>query len=186
MAEVLFVNPNYLKRVTQLNGAVDENYISQAVILAQDKNVQIYLGSDLYDALRTKISGGTLAGNYLTLVENYVRKATAWWTMVELMPSLYVKIDNGGLVIRSSENTTAISQTDYHWELERMRQNANFYTQQMYLYLCQNSSLFPEYSTNLYNRICAQPFRYYQSGLSISGSWDRPTITPEYAYAINR
>jgi len=40
MAEVLFVNPNYLKRVTQLNGAVDENYISQAVILAQDKNVQ--------------------------------------------------------------------------------------------------------------------------------------------------
>ena len=78
MAEVLFVNPNYLKRVTQLNGAVDENYISQAVILAQDKNVQIYLGSDLYDALRTKISGGTLAGNYLTLVESYVRKATAW------------------------------------------------------------------------------------------------------------
>ena len=182
--EVLFIDANYLKRITQLNGGVDENYIEQACILAQDKNLQLYLGSDLYDALKDKVQNSTLAGNYLTLMNTYVRKATAWWTMVELMPSLYVKIDNGGLVIRSSDNTTAISQGDYHRELERARQNANFYTNQMYRYLCQNSSLFPEYNTDLQNRIMAQPFTYYQSGLSIGGkdvgTWER------YAYAINK
>ena len=182
--EVLFVDPNYLKRVTQLNGGVDENYIVQAVILAQDKNIQLYLGSDLYDALKTKVQNATLAGNYQILMDTYVRKATAWWTMVELLPSLYVKIDNGGLVIRSSDNTTAISQSDFHREVERARQNANFYTNQMYRYLCQNPNLFPEYTTDLQNRITAQPFVYYQSGLGIGGG-DVGAFA-KYAFAINR
>jgi hypothetical protein len=168
MPEVLFISPNYLKRTTMLNGSVDENYISQAVLIAQDKTLQLYLGSDLYDALRTKIAGNTLAGAYQTLVETYARKALAWWTMVELLPTLHVKIDNGGLVVRSSDNTSAITPDDLHREIERCRQNANFYTAQMYKYLCHNTASLPEYSTNTQNRICAQPFVYYQSGLTFS------------------
>jgi hypothetical protein len=179
MPEVLFVSPNYLKRTTMLNGGVDENYISQAVLIAQDKTLQLYLGSDLYDALRTKVQNNTLAGAYLTLMENYVRKAAAWWTMVELLPTLYVKIDNGGLVIRSSDNTSAISQGDLHREVERCRQNANFYTAQMHKYLCHNVTSIPEYGTNTQNRICAQPFVYYQSGLTFSKGAGRYTNNPE-------
>jgi len=175
MPEVLFISPNYLKRTTMLNGGVDENYISQAVLIAQDKTLQLYLGSDLYDALRTKIAGNTLAGAYQTLVETYARKALAWWTMVELLPTLHVKIDNGGLVIRSSDNTSAITPDDLHREIERCRQNANFYTAQMHKYLCHNTASIPEYTTNLQNRICAQPFVYYQSGLTFSRGSGRYT-----------
>lgn len=175
MPEVLFVSPNYLKRTTMINGSVDENYIAQAALVAQDKTMQIYLGSDLYDALRSKIQNNTLAGAYLTLMETYVRKAAAWWTLVELLPTLHVKIDNGGLVIRSSENTSAISPADFHRELERCRQNANFYTAQMYRYLCRNVASLPEYGTNVQNRICAQPFVYYQSGLTVSKGSGRYT-----------
>ena len=36
-AEVLFVNPDYLKRITQLNGGVEEAVMVPAIILAQDK-----------------------------------------------------------------------------------------------------------------------------------------------------
>lgn len=175
MAEVLFVSPNYLKKVTQLNGSVDENYISQAVIIAQDKHLQTYLGSDLYDALKARVTAGTVTGLYATLMDAYVRKATAWWTMVELLPTLNVKIENGGLMIYTGDNKSAISTSDLHREIERCRANAHFYTAQMYKYLCHNTAGIPEYSTNTQNRLCAQPFVYYQNGLTFSQGAGRYT-----------
>jgi len=51
-AEVLFVNPDYLKRITNLNGSVEDAYIVPSVIIAQDKYIQQYLGTDLLNALK--------------------------------------------------------------------------------------------------------------------------------------
>ena len=167
-AEVLFVNPDYIKRITNINASVEDSYLVPSIILAQDKYIQLYLGTDLLERLKADITAGTVTGNYALLLDNYVRKATLWWTMVDLMPSLYVKIDNGGLAIRVSEDTTGISPDDLHRETERARTNAQFYTFRLYKYLCSNSSLFPEYSSNTGADMLPQPADYYQSGLSIS------------------
>ena len=96
-AEVLFINPDYAKRLTSLNGSVQDDMITAATIIAQDKYLQTYLGTTLFNKLKTDISTSSIAGIYTTILDSYVRKATVWWTMVELLPSLYVRIDNGGL-----------------------------------------------------------------------------------------
>ena len=36
-AEVLFVNADYLKRITPINGSVEDQVLAPAIILAQDK-----------------------------------------------------------------------------------------------------------------------------------------------------
>ena len=95
-AEVLFVNPDYMKRLTQLNGGVEDAVMVPAIILAQDKYIQQYLGTDLLEKLKSDISGSGVTGDYETLLDDYVRKATVWWSMVEMLPNLYVKLDNGG------------------------------------------------------------------------------------------
>ena len=173
-AEVLFVNPDYIKRITNINGSIEDAYLVPSIILAQDKYIQLYLGTDLPEKLKSDISGSYLSGDYATLMDSYVRKATLWWTMVELIPSLYVKMDNGSLVLRVSEDTQAISPDDLHREVERARQNAQFYSYRLYDYLCHNSGLFPEYSTNTGADMLPQPADYYQSGMSISGKADYP------------
>lgn len=170
--EVLFVNTDYLKHLTTLSGSVNDAYIVPAVILAQDKYMQQYLGTDLYEKLRSDIKAGNLSGNYLTLMDNWVRKSTAWWSMVELIPNLYVQLDNGGLMIRSAENTNQISQDDLHREIERARQNAQFYTNRMIEYLCNNDTLFPEYSSNTAEEMRPERTVYYQNGLSVSRGQD--------------
>lgn len=169
MAEVLFINTSYLKRITQLNGAVDDAYVAPAVIVAQDTYVQVYLGSNLYDKLKADIAGGTLTGNYQTLVDDHVRRVTAWWTMVELLPNLYVQIDNAGLVIRQSDNTSSASPSDLSREVERARKTAMFYTRQMYRYLCNNNALFPEYNTSNPEDIVPEAATYTQNGYTITG-----------------
>jgi len=181
-AEVLFVNPDYMKRLTQLNGGVEDAVMVPPIILAQDKYIQQYLGTDLLEKLKADIAGGTVTGDYETLLDTYVRKATVWWAMVELLPNLYVKLDNGGLVIRTAENTAAISEADLHREIENARQNAQFYTTRMVEYLCNNSSLFPEYKSNTAPDMSPETQVYYQNGMTISGGYDR--VDPDLARKI--
>lgn len=171
-AEVLFVNPDYMKRLTQLNGGVEDSVMVPAIILAQDKYLQQYLGTDLLNKLKSDISGGTLTGVYETLLDTYVRKVTVWWAMVEMLPNLYVKLDNGGLVIRSAENTVNISDADLHREVENARQNAQFYTSRLVDYLCYNQSSFPEYTSNTSPDMFPESTVYYQNGMTISTGAD--------------
>lgn len=168
--DVLFISSSYLKRVTPLSGAIDEEWIAPAITLAQDKYVQAYLGTRLYDKLRSLISSGPVAEPYATLLDVYVVKITAWWTMVELLPNLYAQIDNGGLILRSAPNAVSAGSVDMTREVERARRNAQFYTHTMYLYLSNNSSSFPEYSRATGDQLRAEPGRFTQNGYSITNS----------------
>jgi hypothetical protein len=167
-AEVLFINADYLKRFTHVNGSVEEAYIQPSVMLAQDKYIQSFLGTDLFNKLKTDIAASSLAGDYITLMNSHVRRVTLWWTMLELVPRMHVRLDNGGLVIRVSEDSQPITKGDLNRELDLARQNAQFYTDRMIDYLCENSSLFPEYSSNSADDIKPEKKAYYVAGMEIS------------------
>ena len=149
-SEILFINKEYLTKYTQLNEAVDTNLIRPAIYLAQDKYIQLWLGTDLINKIKSDIQNNTLAGNYATLLNNYIVKPTAWWTMVELYPSLVYKLDNGNVVSRQSEDTTPVTKGELDSLVDKARDNATFYTQRLVDYLCDNNSLFPEYTSNTF------------------------------------
>ena len=176
-AEVLFINPDYAKRLTSLNGSVQDDMITAVTIIAQDKYLQTYLGTTLFNKLKTDIGTGSIAGIYETILDSYVRKATVWWTMVELLPSLYVRIDNGGLAIRGSEDTTAITTGDLNREVERSRKNAQHYTQRLVDFLTDRSADITEYPGNTFPDMYPQKAVYFENGLSISG--ERPLTMQE-------
>jgi len=106
MAEVLFINDVYVKKYTTINGAVDPNLLYPSIYLSQDKYLSAYLGTSLYTKLKDDIADNTLSGDYQTLVDDYARRVVLWWTMVEALPSLTYKVDNGTLVQRQSEDST--------------------------------------------------------------------------------
>jgi len=91
---------------------------------------------------------------------------------VELLPSLYVRVDNGGLAIRGSEDTTAITTADLSREVERARKNAQHYTQRLVDYLTDNATDIDEYPGNSWPDMYPQKAVYFENGLSISG--ERP------------
>lgn len=169
-AEVLFINADYFKRYSQINGSVEESYMVSPVALAQDKYIQQWLGTDLYNKLKADIVAGTVTGNYTILLDTYVRRATMWWAMVEMLPSMHVRIDNGGLVIRTSEDTTPIGTDDLLRQMNMARDNAQYYSQRLVTYLCNNTTLFPEYSTNSNGDIYPTKKVYNQNGFEISSN----------------
>jgi len=168
--EILFVSPSYMKRTTYISNSVDEEMITTAVIVAQDKYVIPILGTDLYLKIRDLISTSTIATTeYETLLEQYLQKVTAWWALVELLPALYVRHDGSNLVIRNAENSTSITASDLHREVERSRQTAEMYTDRLVKHLRYNwDSKYPEYHTNTEDDIHPIKKVYGQSGMTFS------------------
>jgi len=175
--EVLLIDENYIKKYTWINGSVDPLLMYPAIYLAQDEYAQLYLGTDLYEKIKQDVVDNDITGAYEVLLDKYLRRMIMWWSLYEMLPHLYVKTDNGTLVIRTSEDTSPITQTDLQNYRDQARSKAMFYTQRMVDYLCSNSSDFPEYLTNTNNQIYSQTNVYPSNAFEISSGRDKKVYT---------
>lgn len=148
---VLFVNEDKLKSSTAINYNVDTAFLLPFLKIAQDKHLQIILGTKLYDKLQNDIAGvegATLTGVYKTLVDDYIQDAIIHYALVEALPFISFQIKNGSITQKNSENGTAATRQDVDYLVQKERDSAEFYGQRIVEYLCNDSSSFPEYSQN--------------------------------------
>jgi len=148
MAYVLFISENKLKDSTAIGGSVDMSFLLPYIKVAQKKIIESKLGTDLFEALQTKITAGSLTGAYQTLVDDYIQDALVHWAFYECLPFLRFKVSNGNVYSKTSETGTALSQEEAQHLREEIRNTAEFYTQRLIDYIVNNTSSFPEYSTN--------------------------------------
>ena len=153
MAQALFIRPMDVKRFTAANGNIDNDRFLQYLFIAQEIHIQRFLGSDLTEALETKINGSSLSGNYLTLVQDYVKPALCHWAMVEALPFLAITIGAKGVYRHTSENGTIATKEEVDFLVEKERQTAQYFSNRLIDYLKDNAStMFPEYYTNTGNK----------------------------------
>lgn len=148
MSYILFISEQKLKDSTAINGNVDADYILPYIITAQKKHIETILGTDLFVKLQNDISGSTLTGAYQTLIDSYISDALAHWSFYECLPFLTYKIQNNSVVSKSSDNSQSIDRSEQQYLREEVRNTAEFYTSRIIDYIKNNSSSFPEYSTN--------------------------------------
>lgn len=148
MSQVLFISEDKLKERTGVNGNLDAEKIRPIILKAQDKRIHPMLGTDLYEACKTKIAGSTLTGNYATLINDYVEPVLAHLTLVEGLNYWSAEIRNGGVFRRTTSDATSLNRDEIALLQSKALEDAQFYKQRLLDYLCHNSSLFPEYSTN--------------------------------------
>jgi len=145
MSSVLFISETFLKDNTQVSKNVDVKYIREAILWVQDSEIQIALGSTLYNKIKDDIEASTLSGDYKTLVDSYVQVCLKHYVVAECMPMAHYKITNKGLQIQDSEQSLPASTSAVDRLVEDERNKAAFYRQRMIDYLCENSDLFTEY-----------------------------------------
>jgi len=127
MAQVLLITPEYLRKYTAFNDAIEDNLIYPATKLAQDKWLESYLGTDLIQKLYTDVAGAGTTGNYTTLLESYVQPMLMWYTVVEIMPNIYTKFVNGSVVIRTSDDTQVVDMQLFNKMVSDARNNAVYF-----------------------------------------------------------
>tara|TARA_R110000751_G_scaffold67227_1_gene137224 strand:+ start:41 stop:601 length:561 start_codon:yes stop_codon:yes gene_type:complete len=148
MAYVLFISEAKLKDSTAINLNVDVDLLLPYVRQAQKLYVETKLGTDLTQKLKDEITAGTLAGAYKTLVDDYIGDMLPNWAFFHAIPFLRFKIENGNIYSKTSETGTALSTEEAQHLREEVRNTAEYYTERMIDYVCNNTSSFPEYSTS--------------------------------------
>tara|TARA_R100000541_G_scaffold46331_2_gene53428 strand:+ start:580 stop:1149 length:570 start_codon:yes stop_codon:yes gene_type:complete len=167
MSYVLFISESKLKDSTAINLAVDSSILLPFVREAQKLYIETSLGSDLTQKLKDLIIAGTLgnAGNeaYKTLVDDYIGDCLPGLSLYQALPYLRFKVENGNIYSKTSETGTALSTEEAQHLREEVMNTASYYRERMVTYIENNTSSFPEFSTNSGADVNPDPNVYYSS-----------------------
>jgi|TARA_R100001086_G_scaffold197326_3_gene113861 hypothetical protein len=162
---ILLISAETLKQNTTISQSVDDNLIHPVIMLAQDKYMLPVLGTDLFEKLKTEVSG-TPAGNYLILLKDYVSKSLCQYTLATLYPLLRLRATNHSVVQMNNEQGSSATYDDIQPLIDSAIDMGQFYRERMIDYLTNNESLFPEYSSNT-GADMSPTTRNYYSGINM-------------------
>ena len=149
---VLFISEDLLKSLTATNLNVSVNIIRPYILQAQKLYIETKLGTDLTQKLKDLIVAGTVGavGNeaYKTLLDDYISFVLVNFSFYHCIPFLRFKIENGNIYSKTSETGNALSTDEAQHLREEVRNTAEYYTERLIDYICNNNTLFPEYNTN--------------------------------------
>jgi hypothetical protein len=152
MSYVLLISEQKLKDSTAINLNVDVNILLPYVLQAQTLYIEPKLGTQLYEHIKGLIQAGTIGnvGNaaYKTLLDDYISFVLVNYSFYHAIPYLRFKIENGNIYSKTSETGTALSTEESQSLREEISNTAQYYTERLIEYIRNNTSDFPEYSTN--------------------------------------
>ena len=152
MAKALFITTQDIKRYSVISGSVDPDKLIFYVEIAQDTEIQNYLGTVLLEKLQALIIAGTVNDPanlaYKTLLETYVKPMTIYWSLVQLMSFIPYTIANGGVYKHTSESSETVSKDEVDYLAEKYRDIAQYYTNNFINFMVYNQTTYPEYNAN--------------------------------------
>lgn len=149
MATALFIKRSDIVKNTALSANVDTDKFIQFIALAQEIHVQNYLGTELYNKISSDIIAGTLSGDYLALVNDYIQPMLIHFAMIEYLPFAAYSISNGGVFKHNSENSSLATKEEIDFLIQKERDYAEYYAQRFIDYMSFNApSKFSEYYSN--------------------------------------
>lgn len=150
MPKVFFIDEQDLKKNTPINDNVDTGELRSAIATAQDINLQESLGTELYNALSTKVqayvdSGTTIHADYKTLLDDYVQPMLIHYSYVYSLDSFIMKFMNAGLMQNNTEQGSSIDINTYKMLRANAKNTAEFYDSRLRDYLYHEQRKFAEY-----------------------------------------
>ena len=171
MAYVLFISEERLKDSTTIGLSVSVDLLSPYIKQAQKLYIETRLGTNLTQKLKDLIIAGTVnnVGNeaYATLLNDYIAEVLPSYCLWMAIPFLRYKIENGNIFSKTSETGDALSTEEAQQLRNEIMNNGEYYMERMVDYLCNNSSLFPEFSTNTGSDVSPDRNTAYYSNMNL-------------------
>lgn len=153
--KVFLISEDTLKSYSLINENLDGKYLSNALQIAQEVDLQNAIGKALYTKIINLVADGSIATdtNYKYLLDNYIQDYLIWQTMSHVQVSVNYKISNSGTYNNTDERKAHIDYDNGMNLVKQYEKYANAYCTQMKDYILRNISKYPEY------RMC-QDFEY--------------------------
>lgn len=148
MARVFFITVNNLKEDTTINWAVEDKLLETSIYDSQRIDIEPILGTDLYNKISDEIEAETLAGVYKVLMDDYIYYTLVKASMKRSLIYLFAKIREKGVISKDDPGATTVDITILNKMRDEVYSDFGYYANRLKDYLCDNSSDYPEYSTN--------------------------------------
>jgi len=139
MAEVLFITPAEIAATTILGGNVDPDKYVVNIALAQLSVIEPLLGTELYDKIYDDFVADTLAGDYLTLFNEYVKPITKHEALAEYIEVSNFMVDNGGTFKHTADNREITTKDDTQFLAGKYHNLAQLYIKRFEKWICKNT-----------------------------------------------
>ena len=149
--------------------------------MCQDIYVQPKLGTTLFDELKSQIIANTLTTANQTLLDDYIQPCLRYWIESEAPTAISYKFLNKGLMQQSSENASTSSLDEINFISQKYRDKAEWYTERMIRFLCENSSDYAAYASPGSGLDVMQPeTEVYSTGIFLGNRYRSRSLQNKY------
>jgi hypothetical protein len=127
----LFISAEKLRAFTTTNQNVSDADLVPNILVAQDIELQFYLGSTFYFSLQDQVLNGTVSEDNQFLIDNYISKALIQWGLMRALPNLKYKIYNKSVLSPTAENADSIDLDELKFLQQQCRDTGNVYATRM-------------------------------------------------------
>ena len=119
--------------------------LESTVATSQDVYIQDLLGSSFYNYLLGVYAAATWTADEEILLAK-IRVALAFRTAEQVSPFIALQFKNKGILKQSGEFAQSADLSEVKYVRSELRNRAEFYETRITKYLCENSTLFPQYT----------------------------------------
>jgi hypothetical protein len=148
MARGLFISETFVKENSEIDENVDMKLINPTIWYCQKEYIEKTLGTTLYNDLISDVVAGSLSGDNLTLVDDYIADALLFWVKHELQVPLTYKFRNKSVNKNTDPNSQPVGFEEHKYLRDYYKPKAQYFTERLEKYLCANTDLFPLYNTS--------------------------------------
>jgi len=149
MTDTLIISETKLRSFSDLNNNVDSKLLTTAIQVAQDIYLQRLISTALYNRIMNDIDNNTLAGDYLTLVDDFIVPFLIYSAYWESLEYVFMRPRNNGLLTPTGgENSVNVDQSLFDKKRQLASNKSQFYGNKLTQYLIQNQAQFPELNNN--------------------------------------
>ena len=165
MAYVLFISESKLKDSSAINLNVDTSLLLPYIRQSQKLYIETALGTELTDKIKDLITAGTISAGanaaYKTLLDDYIADVLVSYSFYHAIPFLRFKVENGNIYSKTSETGTALSTEEAQHLREEVMNTGQYYRERLIDYIRNNTTSYPEYSTNSGADVSPSTANYY-------------------------
>ena len=145
MTNTFIISEAKLRQFTDINDNLDTALIKNAVREAQDISLQRVIGTKLYNKILSDIDADTLAGDYKTLVDDYIQDFLLYAAYYEALEAIYIRPRNNGLLTPTGgENSIEVNRTLFNQKRQSVENKMEYYAERLALYINEEQAKFPE------------------------------------------
>jgi len=145
MTNVFLISEAKVRQFTDINNNVDTELIKNNIRVAQDYYLQSTIGTNLYNKIMSDVENNTLAGQYETILNDYIQDFLLYATYYETLESIYLRPRNNGLLRpNGGENSDPVDKDIYNMKRQSIENKMTYYNERLTNYIIEEEAQFPE------------------------------------------